>query len=152
MFVHVNPLSRRPLIFPQVQCPPSPPAVVDRLLGTLARTRLYCNNRQGLPKLTTYPGGCSSQNLWQTISPADSILRSNVEFPGEYSPCCSVPPSSSTPPRRFYAQFAANANNRCNFPSLPPFLPPRSTAILSIRRSKCTWCTFGGNTLVHRMD
>lgn len=122
MFVHVNPLSRRPLIFPQVQCPPSPPAVVDRLLGTLARTRLYCNNRQGLPKLTTYPGGCSSQNLWQTISPADSILRSNVEFPGEYSPCCSVPPSSSTPPRR-----AASTRNSRPMPitdaTFPHFLP-----------------------------
>ena len=45
-----------------------------------------------------------------------------------HSPC-SDPPSSSTPPRarRFYARFAANANNRCNFPLLPlRFQPPSS--------------------------
>ena len=38
-----------PACFSQVQCPPQPRSV-DRLLRTLARTRLYCNNLQDAQK------------------------------------------------------------------------------------------------------
>ena len=84
---------------------------VDRLLRTLARTRLYCNNLQDAQKELLQ----ESENRPLAIPPSTRLdKRFSKKFPRRISishpPCSDDPPSSSTPPR---------AGSTCNSRPMP---------------------------------
>ena len=130
---HRVPFHARRCLFVSIRCRArlfspgsmSSATAVDRLLRTLARTRLYCNNLQDAQKELLQ----ESENCPFVIPPSQRLdSRFSKKFQGGFTLTLFRPSLILFPAaRRFYVQFAANANNRCNFPLLPPrFQPPSS--------------------------